>query len=83
MAIKMAQESLEFVTHPIDQAVISRALVIFERYKTSWWDALMIGWAAQAGCAVLLTEDRQSMPVIEGVRIVSPFSMKPEDLSNS
>jgi predicted nucleic acid-binding protein len=80
VAIEMAQNSLNFVPYPIDQAVVRRALLIFERYQTSWWDALMIGWAAQAGCSLLLTEDRQSAPEIEGVQIVSPFDFDPVDL---
>lgn len=66
-----------WVSAPIDALVIARALHIFERYKTSWWDGLMIAWAAQAGCSVLLTEDRQGAPVIEGVTILSPFSVEP------
>jgi predicted nucleic acid-binding protein len=71
---------IDFVTYPIDATVVQRALDICERYKTSWWDALMIGWAAQAGCSLLLTEDRQSAPKIEGVAIVSPFNFAPVDL---
>lgn len=70
-----------FVTHPINTDVIQRALAIFQRYQTSWWDALMIGWAAEAGCSILITEDRQSAPIIEGVRIVSPFDLEPAALS--
>ena len=81
IAIKMAQNYLKFVTHPIDQAVVRRALYIFERYKTSRWDALMMSWAAQAGCSFMLSEDNQSAPVIEGVSIVSPFAFEPSDLS--
>jgi predicted nucleic acid-binding protein len=72
---------LGFVTHPINTDVIQRALAIFQRHQTSWWDALMIGWAAEAGCSVLLTEDAQSAPMIEGVRIVSPFDLEPGALS--
>jgi predicted nucleic acid-binding protein len=72
-----------FISHPIDQAVIHGALGIFARYKTSWWDALMLGWAAQAGCGALLTEDSQSTSVIEGVQIVSPFAMEPQQFLGS
>jgi predicted nucleic acid-binding protein len=81
IAIEMAQQSLNFVSHSIDQAVIMRALYIFERYKTSWWDGLMIGWAAEAGCSLLLSEDRQSAPEIDGVKIVSPFDLEPSALA--
>jgi predicted nucleic acid-binding protein len=80
VAIKMAQNSLNFVSHPIDQTVVRRALHIFALYKTSWWYALMIGWAAQAGCSLLLTEDIQSAAIIDGVAIISPFSLEPDEL---
>jgi predicted nucleic acid-binding protein len=72
-----------YILHPIDQAVVQRALSIFARYKTSWWDALMLGWAAQAGCGAFLTEDSQSTSVIEGVQIVSPFAMEPQQFLGS
>jgi predicted nucleic acid-binding protein len=80
VAIEIAQEALNFVAGPIDQGVIKRALYIFARYQTSWWDALMIGWAVQSGCTILLSEDAQGAPEIEGVRIVSPFDFEPTEL---
>jgi predicted nucleic acid-binding protein len=46
---RLVSPFIAYVIHPIDQGVVRRALFIFERYKTSWWDALMIAWAAQAG----------------------------------
>jgi predicted nucleic acid-binding protein len=82
-AVDAAQSLIPYIPHPIDQAVIHRALTIFARYKTSWWDALMLGWAAQAGCATFLTEDSQSTSVMEGVQIVSPFAMEPQQFSAS
>lgn len=39
----------------------------------SYWDALIVHCAKQAGCRVLLTEDLQHGQVIDGVRIVNPF----------
>jgi predicted nucleic acid-binding protein len=39
----------------------------------SYWDALIVHCAKQAGCRELLTEDMQHSQVIEGVRIVNPF----------
>jgi predicted nucleic acid-binding protein len=40
----------------------------------SFWDALIVRCAKQAGCSVLLTEDMQDRREIDGVRIVNPFS---------
>lgn len=39
----------------------------------SFWDALVLRCARQAGCSTLLTEDLQHGQVIDGVRIVNPF----------
>jgi predicted nucleic acid-binding protein len=46
----------------------------------SWWDALIVAAAAGAGCAWLLTEDLADDSVIAGVRVVSPFRVRPERL---
>lgn len=40
----------------------------------SYWDALIVRCAKQAGCGVLFTEDMHDGQVIEGVRIVNPFA---------
>jgi predicted nucleic acid-binding protein len=76
----LVQPFFTYISYPIDQAVLQRALGIVARYKTSWWDGLMLGWAAQAECGALLTEDSQSTSVIEGVQIVSPFAMEPQQI---
>jgi predicted nucleic acid-binding protein len=39
----------------------------------SYWDALVVYSAKQAGCSVVLSEDMQHGQVIDGVRIVNPF----------
>jgi len=39
----------------------------------SFWDALIVRCAKQAGCSVLLTEDMQDEREIDGARIVNPF----------
>lgn len=39
----------------------------------SYWDALILRCAKQAGCRELLSEDMQHGQVIDGVRIVNPF----------
>jgi len=39
----------------------------------SFWDALILRAAKQAGCSVLFTEDMQETREIDGVRIVNPL----------
>ncbi|MGA3373302.1 MAG: type II toxin-antitoxin system prevent-host-death family antitoxin [Terracidiphilus sp.] len=39
----------------------------------SYWDALVLRMAKQAGCRILLTEDMQHGQIFDGVKIVNPF----------
>jgi predicted nucleic acid-binding protein len=39
----------------------------------SFWDALIVATAAEAGCQMLFTEDLNDGQIISGVRIVRPF----------
>ena len=54
----------------------SEALEIYSRHKTSWYDALIVAAAAEAGCSVLYTEDLQHGTKIGAVRIENPFRTK-------
>jgi predicted nucleic acid-binding protein len=42
-------------------------------HRFSYWDALVIRMAKQAGCRVLLSEDMQHSRDFDGVKIVNPF----------
>lgn len=52
---------------------IIRATEVEERYRVSFWDALVIVAAYEAKCEKILTEDLNSGQVIEGVLIENPF----------
>ena len=41
--------------------------------RASYWDALLVATAAEAGCAVILTEDMADGAVLGGVEIHNPF----------
>ncbi len=43
-------------------------------HKLQFWDSLILAAAANAGCALLLSEDMQSGFVARGVTIVDPFA---------
>jgi predicted nucleic acid-binding protein len=57
---------------------VRAALAIEARWNTSWWDSVLLASAVATGCTHFLTEERQSAPVIEGVRIVDPLVTAPE-----
>ena len=41
--------------------------------RASYWDALLVATAAEAGCAVILTEDLVNGSTLAGVSIHNPF----------
>ena len=52
---------------------IRRALAASAQGLASYWDALLLATAAEAGCVVALTEDLADGMTVEGVRIINPF----------
>ena len=52
---------------------ILAAIDLHRLHGFSFWDALVVRAAKQAGCGVLYSEDMQGSREIEGVRIVNPF----------
>jgi len=49
------------------------AIDLHRLHGLSFWDALVVRAAKQAGCTVLLSEDLQEAREIEGVQFVNPF----------
>lgn len=49
------------------------AVDLHRLHGISFWDALIVRSAKQAGCKVLFTEDMQLGREIDGVKIVNPF----------
>jgi predicted nucleic acid-binding protein len=49
------------------------AIDLHRLYTVSFWDALILRSAKQAGCKVLFSEDMQSAREIDGIRIENPF----------
>jgi predicted nucleic acid-binding protein len=52
---------------------ILQALEIEERYKISFWDALIVQAAEGTGAEILYTEDLSHGQIYGGVRVVNPF----------
>jgi predicted nucleic acid-binding protein len=63
----------EFDVAVTDVTDILAAIDLHFLHGFSFWDALVMRSAKQAGCSVLLTEDMQETREIDGVRIVNPF----------
>jgi predicted nucleic acid-binding protein len=52
---------------------ILEALDLEERYRTSFWDALVIQAATASGAEVLYSEDLSSGEIYGSIRVVNPF----------
>jgi predicted nucleic acid-binding protein len=63
----------EFDVAATDVTDILAAIDLHFLHGFSFWDALVMRSAKQAGCSVLLTEDMQETREVDGVRIVNPF----------
>ncbi len=63
----------EFDVAVPDVADILAAIDLHRLHGFSFWDALILRAAKQAGCGVLFSEDMQPTREIDGVRIVNPF----------
>jgi predicted nucleic acid-binding protein len=63
----------EFDVATPDVADILAAIDLHRLHGFSFWDALIIRLAKQAGCSVLLSEDLQQQREVDGLRIVNPF----------
>lgn len=64
----------------VEPSIIEGAWANQERFSLSWWDALIVAAARQAGCAHLLTEDLNHNQDLDGVRIIDPMQVKPGEL---
>lgn len=64
----------------LDAFTLERAWKIQDRYKLSFWDALIAAAARQALCGYLLTANLQAGQDIDGVVVVDPFRSDPAAL---
>ena len=63
----------EFDIASQEVADILAAIDLHRLHGVSFWDALVLRAAKQAGCRILLSEDMQGNREIDGVQIVNPF----------
>ena len=79
MSAENAQRFLEQILVPLwrvmpSPALYRRGLDLQSRYGFSFYDALIVAAALEAGCTRLYTEDLQHGQQIEGLLIQNPFA---------
>lgn len=52
---------------------VRSALALSASGRASYWDALLVATAAEAGCTAILTEDLADGSSLAGVRVINPF----------
>lgn len=55
-------------------------LALLRRYKTSFFDSVLLGSALLSSCRLFLSEDISHGQSIEGLVLINPFLHKPTDL---
>jgi predicted nucleic acid-binding protein len=63
----------EFDVVQPDLADVLAAIDLHRLHGFSFWDALVVRAAKEAGCKVLFTEDMQGTREIDGIKIINPF----------
>ena len=72
-ACKAVDDLCAFQVRPLHMELVQAAASRSGVSKLSYWDALIVETAIDAGAAVLLTEDLQHGQVFDGLRVVNPF----------
>jgi predicted nucleic acid-binding protein len=62
-----------FTSIVMSPSTVRMALKEAEARRASYWDALLVATAAEAGCAAILTENMHGGGTLLGVRVVNPF----------
>lgn len=73
-----ARQYLDSVLTPLcevnsSMTLYQRGLEIAERWRFSFYDALIVAAALSAGCKTLYSEDLQHDQRLDGLRVVNPF----------
>lgn len=62
-----------FPTVGVSASAVRTALGAAVSGRISYWDAVLVATAAEAGCQTILTEDLDDGSLVHGVRVVNPF----------
>jgi predicted nucleic acid-binding protein len=63
----------EFDVATPELADVMAAIDLHRLHGFSFWDALILRMAQQAGCKVLFSEDLQAARLVDGIQVVNPF----------
>ena len=74
-AVRIAEAMLDlFPTVAASAGAGRTALTTAASGRASYWDALLVNTAAEAGCTAILTEDLSDGTTLAGIRVINPFA---------
>lgn len=74
IAERAVRQASSYSVVQIDTPLVLSGIEASLRHRISFWDALILRAAVQAGCEVLLTEDLNDGQVMDGIRVKNPFA---------
>ena len=74
------QEMMLWTCAPLTGALLREAWRIEDTHRTSFWDALLLASANDAGCEYFLSEDLNDGQTYGAVTVVNPFRHAPADV---
>lgn len=72
-AARVVEDIARWTVHAPDAADVFDAIRLHERYRISFWDAMIVRSAAVIGCETVLSEDLNAGQRYDGVLVVDPF----------
>lgn len=73
LATRLIQKWLRFRIQETTVAVLQSALMLKDRFQTSYWDAAILAAAKAARCRQLLSEDLSHGQDYDGITVINPF----------
>lgn len=80
-AVQATAWAAVFETAPTTGIVARAALGLVEHHKFQVWDAVIWTASRMAGATLFLSEDLQEGLVVDGMRVVNPFTLSEPDIS--
>lgn len=84
LAVASAREDVEDLFSwqplPLTTGLLVEAWHIQDLFHLSWWDSLIVSAATMLRCSYLLSEDFEHFQDFQGVRVINPFQMRPDEL---
>lgn len=76
VAWQYAERYFAWAPHPVDEMLLRRAYEVEQRYRLSWWDAMIVAASQLQNCVLLLTEDLHDGAVFGTLTVRSPFTLQ-------